>query len=186
MRKTKTPKAEKPAVVTAAQRIEKLEKSVDQLTQIAHYLNEKITALISANEAINKKMDAIVDVSEKLEDGEKVNKKVVEEYLVNQKMLDLKNKVDLLIESGVLIPTEYIDNDEIFVVGKEISKDGEIVSPRTQATVSSLNPEIKAAFMSKKVGDLIEFSEDKLSFMVDEIYAIKEPKQEEVVTQDGL
>lgn len=177
MRRTKNPKVAKATAPTAAQRIQQLEATMGQLIKIVQLFEEELGKLGAANQGLNQKVDAIINVSEKLNEGEKVNTKVVEQYLINQKVLELTNRVETLVNSGILTASEEITGDDNFVVGKELSKEGDLVSPRTQATIASLPAETKAAFIGKKIGDLVEFSEDKLSFLIDEIYLVKQEEK---------
>jgi len=174
MRRTKK---EKPVskTLTAAQKIERLEKNVDMLINVAKAFNTELEKLAQVNVNLNKKIDAALKVAN---EGT-ITEKKVEEYLINEQILELKNKLEILVNEGVLVSSELIDTNS-FVVGKELSKDGEIVSPRTQAEVSKLAEDVKNAMIGKKVGDLVEFTDDKLSFLVDEIYSINVPEEKSV------
>jgi len=173
----KTKKTPKSSAPTAAQRIEILEKQVENLGKMIQILAEELDKLSLAGHDLHKKVEAAVKVAAT---GE-LNEKKVDEYLINQQVLELKNKVEMLIHNGVLTPADEVIGDNLFIVGKEMNKEGEIVSPRTQTTLQNLPEDVKSKLIGKKIGDLVQFSEDKLSFLIDELYIINEPKAEETI-----
>jgi hypothetical protein len=172
--KTKKPKTTKAPAITAAKRIEMLEQSNANLKKMIEILAEELDKLSQGVVSLGKRFDASLNVAAQ---GE-LNDAKVDEYLMNQQIIEFKNKVDLLIQQGVLVSAETITDENHFVVGKEMSKEGQIVSPRTQVAVNSLEAKIKEQLIGKKTGDLIEFDEDKLSFLIDEVYSINQVEKD--------
>ena len=65
-----------------------------------------------------------------------------------------------------------------FVVGRELSSEGEEINPRIQFAVSSLNKEAKKAVSGKKAGEFIKDEATGTSLEILEVYIINEPKVE--------
>jgi hypothetical protein len=167
---TKTKKEKKnlssTGTLTAAQRLEMLEKTLQTHRQMINIIAEEMDKIQQTQLALAQKVEATIKVSEQQD----LEKKVTQ-FMVDQQIKDLKSKTDLLISQGALTPSEEVTQNS-FVVGKELTKEGEVVSPRTQASVASLPEEVREKLKGKKVGDLVSFGEDKLSFMLEEVYEI--------------
>lgn len=167
---TKTKKEKKnissASTLTAAQRIEMLEKTLQTHRQMINIIAEEMDKIQQTQLALAQKVEATIKVSEQQD----LEKKVTQ-FMVDQQIKDLKDKTDLLISQGALSPAEEVGQNS-FVVGKELTKEGEVVSPRTQASVASLPQEVQQNLVGKKAGDLISFGEGKLSFMLEEVYEI--------------
>jgi bisphosphoglycerate-dependent phosphoglycerate mutase len=174
-----TKKQEK--TVTAAQRIEMMETTTSTLKRMIEVIAEEMDKIQQAQIALAKRLEATLKVAG--EDGG-LNEDRVNEFVVNQQVKEYKEKVDLLISQGVMMATEKI-GDNSFVVGKELTKEGEVVSPRTQASTRSLPEEVAKALFGKKVGDLVSFGDEKLAFQIDEVYDIASPKEKQVDLQNA-
>jgi hypothetical protein len=161
--------------VTASQKIDMLEKTTSTLRKMIEVMAEEMDKIQQSQIAMAKRLEATLKVAS---DGE-LNETKVNEFVINQQVKEYKDKVDLLVSQGALGESEEV-NENSFVVGKEVSKDGEIISPRTQASIKSLPEDVRKALVGKKAGDLVSFGDDKLAFMVDEIYTINQPKETQV------
>src|SRR5690606_5845637 len=112
---------------------------------------EEMDKIQQSQIALAKRLEATLKVA-----GEEggLSEDRVNEFVVSQQVKEYKDKVDLLVSQGVMTATEEV-GDNSFVVGKEITKEGEVVSPRTQASIKSLPEEVVKALLGKKVGDLV-------------------------------
>jgi len=164
--------------LTAAQRIENLERSTDGIRKMIQVVAEEMDKLQQTQLALAKRLDATLKVASS---DAGLSEASVNAFEVEQQIKAMKDKVDLLVSQGALVESDEIKQGNNFIVGREITKEGEVVSARTQATISTLPKEVQDALMNKKVGDLVNFDEGKLSFQVDEIYLIEntEAKQAE-------
>jgi hypothetical protein len=158
--------------LTAAQRIEVLEKTVQTLRKMIEVMATEMDKIQQSQIAIAQRLDATLKVAT---EGE-LSEKNVDTFIVDQEVRKLKAQIDVLVSQGVFIPSETVEESS-FVVGRELDKEGNVSSPRTQAPVASLPEEVKEKLIGSKVGDLVTFSEDKLSFQVDEIFSIVMPEQ---------
>lgn len=167
-------KAKEEKSLTAAQRIETLEKTVSTLRKMIEVMATEMDKIQQSQIAIAQRLDATLKVASS---GD-LNEKNVNDFVADQEIKRMKAQTDVLIQQGVLVPSETVESSG-FVVGREIDKDGVEVSPRTQAAVASLPEEVREKLIGAKVGDLISFSEDKLSFQVDEIFSIVTPEEKQ-------
>jgi len=158
---------------TAAQRIENLERTVDGIRKMIQVVAEEMDKLQQTQLALAKRLDATLKVATSGDlSEEKVNA-----FEIDQQVKAMKDKVELLVSQGALVESDEIKQGNNFIVGHEINKEGEVVSVRTQATISTLPKEVQDALMGKKVGDLISFAEGQASFQVEEIYLIESANQ---------
>lgn len=174
MTKTKKERKAASSTLTAAQKIDMLEKALQTHRQMINILAEEMDKMRQTQVALAQKMEATIKVSEQQD----LEKKVTD-FMVDQQIKDLKSKTDILISEGALLSSETVTTNS-FVVGKELTKEGEVVSPRTQASVASLPQEVQDALLGKKAGDLISFGEDKLSFMLEEVYEIAKVEEKQL------
>lgn len=172
----KEAKKQQTKTVTAAQRIETLEKTTSTLRKMIKVMAEEMDKIQQSQIALAKRLEATLKVA-----GEEggLSEDRVNEFVVSQQVKEYKDKVDLLVSQGVMTATEEV-GDNSFVVGKEITKEGEVVSPRTQASIKSLPEEVVKALLGKKVGDLVSFGDEKLAFQIDEVYNITSPQEKQV------
>jgi hypothetical protein len=156
---------------TASQKIEDLERGVMALYQTADQMARDVMTIKEAIKLLGNKLDSVVKLVGLKDDD-------IARVMVENNVAELKGKVDQLVEAGILVPSQTI-NDSSFVVGSEINEKGEIVNPRIQFTLSSLNPELKDKIKAAKAGDTLELQEGKLKFQVLEAYDIQAPKAPE-------
>jgi hypothetical protein len=109
----------------------------------------------------------------------------VNDIIVQENVLQLKNKIDELVKFQVLTPDAEAIGEKTFVVGRELQEQEGVTketNPRVQFSFDSLkDPEMKSKLENKKVGDLISFEEGgSMMFEVTEIYSVNEPKESEV------
>jgi hypothetical protein len=107
--------------------------------------------------------------------------------MIENNVESLKQKVDKLIENGVLVVGESV-TDRSFVVGREIDEAGAVMNPRLQFATAGLQKPLKDKLLNSKVGDIVQFEEGKLKFEVTEVYTIKIPEApaEEVKTAESV
>lgn len=157
---------------TAGERIETLERTVGTLRKMIEVMATEMDKIQQSQIAIAQRLDATLKVAS---EGE-LNEKNVNEFVANYEIKRMKAQTDVLIEQGVFVPSETLEASG-FVIGRELDKDGVVISPRTQAAVASLPEEVKEKLIGAKIGDLVTFSDDKLSFQVDEIFSIVTPEE---------
>lgn len=178
----KEPKEKKEPVaptLPAAQRIENLEKTVDAIRKMIQVIGEELEKMQKNQLVIAKRLESTLKVAS---EGD-LNEKNVNDYQIAQQVKELKEKVDLLVSQGVLLEVPEITKGTDFVIGQEVNEEGEVISPRTQATIQTLPQEVQDKLMGKKAGDLVSFDQGKLSFLVKEVYSIQSneaPKTAEV------
>ena len=174
--------------LNGAQKLDALEKALANMAarhdkQMEVVANE-INRLNEYNVALAKRLNAIIKAGES-QTG--INSDSVKDVMTSEAAKELKGRVDMLIEQGVLVrnDTKEID-DDTFVVGREEDSEGKEVNPRTQFLVKALHPDTKAQILGKKVGDQIVNDEIKQVMFITETYDLTQPKapgQEEVETE---
>jgi hypothetical protein len=177
----KETKKKQTQTVTAAQRIEMLEKTTSTIRKMIELMAEEMDKIQQSQVALAKRLEATLKVAGS-ESG--LSENSVNEFVINEQVKEYKEKVDILISQGVMTATEEV-GDNSFVVGKELTKEGEVVSPRTQASTKSLPEEVAKALLGKKVGDLVSFGDEKLAFQIDEVYDIAPPQEKQVNLEEA-
>jgi len=172
----KDSKKETKTTLTASQKLDMLEKSMANLRKMVEILAEEMDKIQQSQIAVAQKLDATLKVASS---EEPLSEKAVNDFVISQQVEERKQQIEVLKTQGVLVPSEEV-KENAFVIGKEITSEGEVVSPRTQASLKSLPEEVRGALLNKKVGDLVVFKEGTLSFLLDEVYDIVEPKQVEL------
>lgn len=173
--------------LNGTQRIEALERTIanmsarhDQQMEIVaneiNRLNEFITALA-------KRINAIIKAGE-TDAG--LNEDSVKNVMVNEAAKELKARVDMLKDQGVLLlNNDKVIDDDTFVVGREENSEGKEINPRTQFLVKALAPEAKTQILGKKVGDAIKNEETQQVLFITETYDIVQPKPQAVVEESS-
>jgi hypothetical protein len=155
---------------SAGEKIEAIEKAIVSVKNMIKVMAEEMDKLQQAQTMLSRQIEGILKVAPESE----INEKRVSDFVMDQQLKELKNQIEVLVSNGVLSKTEEIVDEKIFIVGKEITKEGEVVTPRLQASISSLPEQVKTALKNKKVGDLVDFGENQLNFQIDEVYKITE------------
>ena len=157
---------------TASQRIEDLERTVMAAYQTLDQMARDLMTIKEAIKLLGNKTSAIATAANIPDD-------IISKLMLDANVAELKSKVDVLVEQGVLVADENL-TDTSFVVGQEVDSNGAIVNPRLQFTLGSLNPDLRAKIAAGKVGgDDIELQEGKLKFRLLETYQIVTPQAPE-------
>ena len=168
--KTEAPKA--PAKRNAAQTIEALENAFMGQNQQIHMLADEIDKLRQMLTALNKRINASIQAAEEGSlNGDSVNKIIVQENT-----RELEEKIKFLVTQGVLKKNDDMEvTDKTFIVGREVDVTGNVVNPRVQFAVGSIDKAVQAKLLTKKVGDKVLYSETEPSFEITEVYEIHQP-----------
>ena len=164
--------------LTASQRIEALENMNMSSNENIRILAGEIDNLRQTIGALARRLNATIKVGE----SGSINNESVNDLLVQENTLELKGKVDFLIEQGVLETSKKGQvGEKSFVVGRELDEDRNVINPRIQFALASLIPEVKSLLMDKKVGDVIKNEAgDGLLMEVVEIFDIAEKIEKNV------
>jgi hypothetical protein len=172
----KTTKAEgtaaAPAKRNAAQTIEALENAFMAQNQQIEILADEIDKLRQMLVSLNKRVNASIQAAEEGElTGDSVNK-----IIMNDNMKELEGKIKFLVDQGVLKKNDTMEiTDKTFVVGREIDAQGNVVNPRVQFAVGSIDKAVQEKLLNKKMGDMVSYSKDEPSLEITEVYEIHQP-----------
>jgi len=172
--KKATTKAEaQPAKQNAAQKIEALENMLMNQSKNMDILADEIDRLRQLITALSKRLNASIQAAEEGGvTGDSINK-----IIMKENMKELESKVQFLIEQGVLERNDESEvTEQTFLVGREVDSEGNVVNPRVQFSVNSIDPEVKGRLLTKKAGDVISYSESEPSLEITEVYQILDPK----------
>jgi hypothetical protein len=157
---------------TATQRIEDLERALMSLYQTADNMARDLMTVKDALKLLGNKLDATVKAL--VRDGSKISDEVISSIMVENNIEELKQKVNTLVQQGILTPAEEIIESS-FIVGRDLGQDGTVVNPRMQFTYTGISPEVREKLRGAKPGQIIEFAADKNKFEVLEVYTIGAP-----------
>ena len=169
--------------LTAAQRVEALEKAIvdlgetsDAQTQNIEFLAKQMDGLKQTIGALARRLNATIKSGE----AGGVSNETVTKLLVEENVQELKDKVEYLKEQGVLEDTKDTTiGDRSFIIGRELDEDSNVINPRMQFALASLTAEAKEKVSGKKSGDVIkDFSGDGLVLEITEVYAIAAEKEQ--------
>lgn len=166
---------------TASQRIEDMERGLMALYQTADNMARDMMTIKEAIKLLGNKLDAVVKATNR---GEQMTDEVISKIMVENNVEELKNKVQDLVNQGVLVAAEEVTTNS-FVVGREIDTDGKVQNPRMQFVVSALAENVRAKFPGAKVGQTLELEEGKWKFEVQEVYAIQTPQAPQAEAQEA-
>lgn len=174
----------KENALTSVQRLEILEQQMELTVQET---NARITLLvneINKQKAINREIVTRINAIVQAGDDGAISNKSVAELLVQQQVKELKTQVEQFVSMGVLA----VSNDPVkqgdFIVGYEIDKEGNIINPRTQLGINSLEVAAQLRLIGGVVGTVIEGEENELDFVISEIYTPQEEKEETLEFED--
>lgn len=185
--------AVQPVKLNAAQKIEALEDRVihlqAQINELVMIIEEKANVLADEIDrtrqisvALNKRLNASIQAAEEGGlNGASVNKIILDE---NQK--ELASRIQFLLDKGALTRDDETPIDEkSFVVGRTIDAEGNVVNPRLQFAVATVEPELSKALMGKKLGEVVGYSEGEDPFEITEVYRIANPSKNENYEENG-
>lgn len=177
----KGPKASERLTALEAQMVPIIENTnatarrTGEMEMIIYNLSRESEILREALQLFHEKLDAVITLTNKSEPltDDNINAAVVE-----AKTVDLANRVKVQLEEGKIALAEEI-NENSFVVGRELNKDGTVANPRLQFIMGRLVPELQEKFTGIKTGELVTTEgEDKLDIEIMEIYDFVEQELE--------
>lgn len=162
-----------PAKQNAAQKIESLEAAFMNQSKNLDILADEIDRLRQLIVSLNKRVNASIQAAEEGGvTGDSVNK-----IIMNENMKELQSKVTFLVEQGVLERSDDMEiTDRAFVVGREVDSEGNVVNPRVQFSVGSIDKTVQDRLLTRKAGDVISYNETEPSLEITEVYQILDPK----------
>ncbi len=172
--------------LNASQKLEALETKItdleSKLDRAIQLLLERVNSLADTDVALAKRINAIVKAGD--EGG--VTTDSVKTAVVNQAATELKARVQMLIDNGLLtLDNESPITSESFVVGRELSSEGEEINPRIQFAVKSLQQEVQDSLIGKKAGESISDEKSQTSMEITEVYTINQPQVEASEEQEA-
>lgn len=171
-KKTQEVAKKQPKKLTAAQRIEGLERQMMGLMRNIQILAGEVDNTRQVMSSLAKRLNATIQVGE----SGNISSEAVNNILVEENVSELKGKVDFLLKQGVLTKSESGEvHEKSFVVGRELDEDKGVINPRIQFALASVVPEVKDMLLGKKVGDIVKNEEgDGLLLEVLEVFNIPE------------
>jgi hypothetical protein len=168
--------------LTAAQRIEKLENTTLGVYENFNILANDIDQLRQTVTALAKRLNATIEAGEK--GG--INNDQVNSIIIQENVNELKQKVDFLIEQGILKKSENNTvGESSFVVGRELDDEKNEINPRIQFAFQTLNEKGKELILDKSIGDLVKNEGNSGCMEITEIYEIIQQETEsELNTED--
>lgn len=166
---------------TASQRIEDMERGLMALYQTADNMARDMMTIKEAIKLLGNKLDAVVKATSR---GEQLTDEVISKIMVENNVEELKNKVQDLVNQGVLVAAEEVTTNS-FIVGREIDADGKVQNPRMQFVVSALAENVRSKFPGAKAGQTLELEEGKWKFEVQEVYSIQTPQAPQAEAQEA-
>ena len=160
---------------TASQRLDDLERTVMAAYQTLDQMARDLMTIKEAIKLLGNKTSALATAAN-------ISDEIISKLMVDQNVAELKQKVTVLIEQGILVADENL-SDSSFLVGQEVDGEGKIVNPRIQFTLGSLSEEIRNKIKAGKVGEAIDLQEGKLKFLITEAYQIVAPKAPEAQSE---
>ncbi|HLD91639.1 MAG TPA: hypothetical protein VI911_11630 [Patescibacteria group bacterium] len=141
------------------QQIQILAEEIDKIGQVVQLLARRLNA---SNQIANISSDSVTQV------------------IVDENAKSLESKVQMLIDKGIAKRSSdgLIKDEQCFVVGREIDKDGNVIAPRIQFAVASLVADLKPKFIGQKEGSLFKNDDSESSIEIMEVYDIIPPKKE--------
>lgn len=186
MKKSAAVTAKPESKLNASQKLEALETKItdleSKLDRAIQLLLERVNSLADTDVALAKRINAIVKAGD--EGG--VTTDSVKTAVVNQAATELKARVQMLIDNGLLtLDNESPITTESFVVGRELSSEGEEINPRIQFAVKSLQQEVQDSLIGKKAGESISDEKSQTSMEITEVYTINQPQVEASEEQEA-
>lgn len=151
--------------LTAAQRLMGLEDAVRYIDATLGNLSRTLDMQKDLMEEFYNRIRAVEAV---LVTTGAVSKEAVENQVQSLRAEKLKSAVAELAQSGMIKKVEEVSQRSL-LIGREVNKDGTVVTKHAQFWVESLKPEVSETMLGKKVGDLL-FDDSDVKFEVSEIY----------------
>jgi len=170
----------------ATQRIEDLEKVASILYQnqlvgknaidSLPALQNDVGLLKDALKLLNKKTEAIIQAATP-ETG--ITVLAVSALVTKLVVAEMAAQVAAHVQNGYLVASDGEVEANSYVVCEEYNTDGSLANARIQFPLTSQDEPTQAAMKGKKVGDTVDFGENKFPAKILEIYTMVEPKAPE-------
>jgi hypothetical protein len=160
--------------MSASDRLKGLEASINLLDQTLGNATQSLVMLSQKVGQVDDTVEAVVRLSEA---GQPINRKSIESMRVEMNMERLEDRINLLVEQGLLSNSETVDRQS-FIVGRETNKDtGEVTNPRMQFALQALNEKSQLALEGKKAGDRVQLNENNpIVLEIERVYSITVPE----------
>lgn len=146
------------------------QRRVGELEMIVYNLSRENEVIRDALQLMHEKMESVIALTNA---GKPLTDENINETVVLLKEQSLKQKVQDMVDSNQIQPTDVITENSV-VVGRELNKDGTVENPRIQFITARLIEELQNKFVGKKIGDLVKGEENKLDLEITEIYSVVE------------
>jgi len=168
----------------ASQKIQALEDVILSYNQKFDILAEELDFLKTQVQAVAKRLNAAISAAE----GGALTNDSVAKLIIEDNVKELKAKVEYLVQQKVLEVSESGEiTERTFVVGREVSKNGDEVNPRIQFAMPALqDSDLKGKLLGVKAGEIVKpDEEDGLSLEISEVYNIVEQKVEKKFNEEA-
>lgn len=157
---------------SASVRLADLENGLVELFNTIDKMVKDLTLFREALKLLDNKVSSIIQASAQ---GKPVTDDVVNKIMEQNNIDALVQKVKTIVERGVLVSeTEVSENS--FIVGKETDAKGNVLNPRVQFALKSLQSvEMQAKIVGAQVGSTLNLEDGKVLFTVLESYKIQTP-----------
>ena len=137
----------------------------DELDKLSAYVNN-----------LTRRLNATIQAGE---DGG-ITSDSVKQIIIGENVKDLEGKVDMLQQNGVLSRNdEMVIADNSFIIGREIDDEGNVVNPRLQFLVGSIEQSYKEGLLGKKLGDTYKGKDSSITLEITEIYEVADQNKEQ-------
>lgn len=157
-----------PVQKNAAERIQDLEISLANAYQTLDRVTKENLSIREIIKLLNNKIDAM---GKAVNNGEKISDEVLDNYMDEMAVQELKNKVDNMVTQGVLIPSNEITANS-FIAVREINKEGKVTQKRLQLPLFNMDEKTQALFIGKKIDEKISTNQDGANIEILEVYEI--------------
>lgn len=170
--------------LTAAQRIEAIEKRLIANDKNSIMLAEDIDSLRNLVQALAKRLNATIQAGE-TEDG--ISSKSVKDIQIQENIKELEGRIDFLLDKGFIEKKDESETSEnSFIVGRELDPDGTVSNPRVQFPIIQMPDKYRDALVGHKLGDVVSIEgDDAPSLEILEIYEIIQPDQRQDFSQEN-
>lgn len=161
--------------LTASQRIAALEEIAMVQREQIDILAEELDQTRNTISSLAKRLNAVIQAGE----SGTISNDSINSIVLDESVKELKGRVDYLKNQGVLKLNEDKDtniSEQNFVVGRQVDEDGNVVSPRVQFAVGSLDDSLKTKMLGKQLGDLVPDESSGTSLEITEIYDVVDPR----------
>jgi hypothetical protein len=157
----------------ASQRIEDLEAQVASLLVGSDNMAQDVMRMKEALKLLVNKVDAVVKA---VNQGGHITDEILDKFMLENQINELKNKVDTMVKAGVLTPSEAVQENSLVVI-RELDPNGQVTAVRNQFAFSTLVPMYKEKLLGAKVGASIAIGDAGDSIEILEIYNIAQPQE---------